>query len=690
MVIGVHRATFCLALLLVAACGGRAGRPDGAWLGLSKPQWPKVPLEVRWGEGPWQPAASLTPQPPGRGDATSLEARLVVAPSSCVDPALWVSTCVYLKGATIGERRVESSSCFVPVLSSEAGATAVLRFQTSQHLREGDVLAVCQSEQRAYMSRTETWALWIAFALLLAGVFQLLLVLRGGSEALTLAAAAVFCVGVGLQLLQQTHLHENLLALDPPSLRAARDVASFLYPAAFVFFLSRIVPERARPLRALAVVFLGALALALGLQLAAVVSLRVSSVVAAALQLPAIALAVMHLWRSRVSDAAARKLLIGFAVSALLSLPDLAWTLGLHLLPQNTAHWGVFALAATMALVVQDRFRGAALAMELRLGQIERLNEELRFQVEARSRELRGTLASLPPPTPRDAQRDEVIGERYRVEGLLGKGGMAKVYRVTRLMDGRVFALKLLGDKSSRVDAARLTREAELAARLRHPNLVPVVDVGLVPNGPLYLVMELVDGHSLDALRPRFGDVAWGLNVLSGIARGLEAVHAAGVVHRDLKPSNVLLGGGVARLADFGVARPEAELPAELDSAATAPRGAPQTDALTQTGARVGTPRYMAPEVVRGEPATRASDVFSLGLLAWELLTGQYPLVEAPYLAQLAHRPLQRVTPLPREVPLGALLERMLDTDPARRPTATEVREAVAAAAAPEYTEAAP
>ncbi|MBL8950039.1 MAG: serine/threonine protein kinase [Myxococcaceae bacterium] len=678
-----------VAALLLPACGGRAGRPGGAMVDLDTPQWPRIaPLEVRWGDGAWQPVTALLPQPPGRGSATVLEARLTVPQSDCIDPAIWVSACLYLKGATIGSRRVTSTSCFVPVLPAEAGQTAVLHFESTQHMREGEVLAVCQAQQRGYMVSTETSALWLAFALLIAGAFQLLLTLRGGREALTLAALGTFCLGMGVQLLQQTRVHDNLLGLDPPALRAARDVMSFVYPAAFMLLLARILPERRRPLVAFVWAFAAALALALGLQLFGVVSLRAASWGAQALMVAAIIVGFVQLGRSAKKDPAARKLLLGIGIAIALALPDLAWGFGLQLVAQNTAHWGMVVLAATMALVVQDRFRASAAAMEQRLAEIEGLNEELRFQVEARSRELRTALASLPPPTPREARPDDVIGERYRVDALIGRGGMAKVYRVTRLIDGKPFALKLSSGKSSRVDAARFAREAELAARLRHPNLVPVIDVGLVPNGPIYLVMELVDGPSLDAMRDRFGDVAWALRVFADVARGLAAVHAAGVVHRDLKPSNVLLATDAAKLADFGVARPETDAPVEVDTAATAPRAGGKSDHLTHTGAVVGTPRYLAPEVARGEAATRASDVFSLGLLAWELLCAQYPLVEPPYLAALSHRPLERVTPRQPPPVLASLLERMLEPLPEHRPTAAEVAEAVAAVAPARYTEA--
>ena len=214
-----------------------------------------------------------------------------------------------------------------------------------------------------------------------------------------------------------------------------------------------------------------------------------------------------------------------------------------------------------------------------------------------------------------------------------------------------------------------------LAARLRHPNLVPVVDVGLTPGGPMYLVMELVEGPTLDASRKKFGDEAFGLRMLTDVTRALVAMHGAGIIHRDLKPANVLLSNGAARLADFGIARADTEdsSPEGLEKTAR-----PDALLLTRTGAVMGTPQYMSPEVAVGQPATRASDVFALGLMGFELLTGRYPLVEPAFLAVRAGRRLVRSVPdeaLPERV--RQVLSAALSEDPAARPTASEVEKAL-------------
>mgnify|MGYP001459477367 CR=1 FL=1 len=653
-------------LLVTAGCSTAAPAPPAVEVS---------PLEVRWGEtGAWQSVPTLRDQPPGRGSANLLEARFTLPSVDCVDPAVLLTTCAYLVSARVGGREAPFHGCLIPVSPEEVGRVVELRLESTQLLREGDVQVGCHAALRRAESRSDLGALWVAFALIVTGVALTLLALRGGSEALVLGSGALFCVSVGVLTLQQTAPSHEVSPVPLPVLRAARDVAAFVYPGAFAAFVGFAVPARGRWLFWVSALMAVALLAALVGDLASVQSLRASARWASLLTLGVIAAVLVHLVRNARSDAGARTLLFGFAVTVAFAVPDVLWgVLGRPLLPTNVGHFGLVALAGTMALVLQDRFRARARAVAQRVADIEQLNQELRFQVENRSRELRTALAAEPPAAPRDAVSGEVIAGRYRVDALLGEGGMARVYRVTRLLDGRALALKLMSRGGTRVDAARFAREGELAARLDHPNLVPVVDVGRVEGGPLYLVMELVEGDSLDRLGSKWGDTQWALPVLSGVARGLEAVHAAGIVHRDVKPSNVLLSNGLARLSDFGVARPEPEGgPPDPDSTATR-----DGTKLTQTGAMVGTPRYMAPEVARGDGATRASDVYSFGLMFAQVLTGEYPLVEPPYVAVLAGRPLERA-PLPR-LPehLRGLVDRMLAELPAERPTMAEVRAAL-------------
>lgn len=478
-------------------------------------------------------------------------------------------------------------------------------------------------------------------------------------------------------LFQRTGTASLFAPLPPMGLRRAREVAEFIYPAAFVTFVGSTVPAAKRWLFVLAAGCLGLGVVVLGLEAAGLVSLQVSVSVSSGLALVLMFIVLVHLARSASTQPAARQLLLGFVILTVFASPDLLRGMGLLVVNAYVGHWGVVPLMISMVVVLQDRFRRQAALTEQRLREIEQLNEELRFQVEGRSRDLGALLGQGQEELPvRTSSGDrialtEIVGGRYQVEALLGRGGMGEVYRVRRLPDGAHFALKLLSGDVTRVDAARFAREAELAARLRHPNLVPVVDVGLSPGGPMYLVMELVEGPTLEASREQFGDEGFGLRMLADVARALVAMHGAGIIHRDLKPANVLLSNGVARLADFGIARPDTH-----DSAADGLEKTLRPDALllTRAGAVMGTPQYMSPEVALGQPATRASDVFALGLMGFELLTGRYPLAEPAFLAVRAGRPLVRIVPeqaLPervRSVLVGALSE-----DPGARPSAGEV-----------------
>jgi hypothetical protein len=184
------------------------------------------------------------------------------------------------------------------------------------------------------------------------------------------------------------------------------------------------------------------------------------------------------------------------------------------------------------------------------------LKQELSHQVAARSRDLGQMMVRrdaafaggrLAPGTRFDT--------RYRVERELGSGGMGAVYEVERITDGQRLALKIVTGVVSGAQAARFAREAEIGARVRHANLVSIVDVGIADGVP-FLAMELARGGSLADQRNRFGDARWAPPLLGEIAAGLAALHDASVVHRDLKPGNVLFASdGVAKISDFGISR---------------------------------------------------------------------------------------------------------------------------------------
>ncbi|MDP1849071.1 MAG: serine/threonine-protein kinase [Solirubrobacteraceae bacterium] len=236
----------------------------------------------------------------------------------------------------------------------------------------------------------------------------------------------------------------------------------------------------------------------------------------------------------------------------------------------------------------------------------------------------------------------ELLGGRYRLEQILGSGGMAIVWRATDLRLGRTVAIKLIADTLAADPAylERFTREARTAAGLSHPNLVGVYDYAASAERP-FLVMELVEGGTLaDRIVRGAVDAEEVRAVARDLLSALACVHRAGILHRDIKPANVLLGSdGRARLTDFGIAHPE------------------DATRLTQTGHLVGTIRYLAPELVEGAPPTVRSDLFALGVLLREL-AGE---------GLAGH--------------LRRLVERLADPDPARRPgSASEALAAIAPA----------
>ncbi len=399
---------------------------------------------------------------------------------------------------------------------------------------------------------------------------------------------------------------------------------------------------------------------------------------------------------ARGGDRRARILLVGFSALSLSAVLEMMVGLGLRGLP--VLDLGTLTLVGALGLVLQreyaakhDALLDSQRALETQVAalaaknvEVSALNAELRYQVAERSRELARVLpshASLDGRARLPAEGD-VVAERYRVRRLLGRGAMGAVFEVNRLADGARFALKVLLQVSSAQDAARFAREAQVAARLSHDNLIAVTDVGVTSSGGPFLVLEYVDGGSLDAQRERFGDVGYCLPLLADVARGLAALHVAKVTHRDLKPANVLLaqrdGRLVAKVADFGIARVE-----EVDLSGEAHTlGAAQQ--LTATGAFIGTPAYMAPEQPRA-PGPEA-DVFAFGVTAYQLLTGAPPFNPPAIFCALSGAPL----PKPRSlstfpgvpVALGELLDRCLNERASSRPTAEELVSALAGVAA--------
>src|SRR5882757_9054444 len=229
------------------------------------------------------------------------------------------------------------------------------------------------------------------------------------------------------------------------------------------------------------------------------------------------------------------------------------------------------------------------------------------------------------------------ISDRYELGDRLGSGGMSTVYRATDRVLERTVAVKILAEHLSDDDkfVARFRREALAVAKLIHPNIVQVYDTGN-DGGQYYIVMEYVRGRSGAQLLQAEGKLEPETAVEIGVqaCAGLDYAHRHGIIHRDVKPGNLMVIGGPAgggdmtvKLADFGIAR------------------ASEQTRITQVGSVVGTAAYLAPEQARGEEATPASDVYALGVVIYQLLTGRLPW-EGASLAELAVRQ-QNERPLP-------------------------------------------
>jgi serine/threonine-protein kinase len=277
-------------------------------------------------------------------------------------------------------------------------------------------------------------------------------------------------------------------------------------------------------------------------------------------------------------------------------------------------------------------------------------------------------VSTVPEPEPGD-----VLGG-YRLEAVLGVGTMGQVFRAVREADGQPVALKVVKGQLARDTEyrQRFRREARAAAEVRHPNLVSIIEAGEA-DGREFLAVGLVIGDTLQEYIAR-GPLAIGvaLRVASDIASGLDALHAAEVVHRDIKPSNVMLAeDGTALLTDFGLAKGRAYT------------------LLTRPGQVVGTLDYLAPELVRGKPASAASDIYAFGCLVFECFVGKPPFADRPTLdVGIAH--LRDPPPDPHgerpDLPqaLAATVLEALRKDPAGRPPSAGTYAARLAAAAGE------
>jgi serine/threonine-protein kinase len=224
---------------------------------------------------------------------------------------------------------------------------------------------------------------------------------------------------------------------------------------------------------------------------------------------------------------------------------------------------------------------------------------------------------------PVDPLIGRTLDEKYRLDERLGTGGMGTVYRATHLLIDRPVAIKLLNPRYVEDEAAqvRFRREARAAGRIQHTNAVTVTDFGRTSDGFVYIVMELLEGRTLRDVLAHDAplDTARSVSMMLQISAAVGAAHEAGVIHRDMKPANIFIvqrkdAPPYIKVLDFGIAKLAADALDDDD-----------TNTLTQVGAMIGTPRYMSPEQCDGAKLTPASDVYSLGIILYEMLTGTTP-----------------------------------------------------------------
>jgi len=261
------------------------------------------------------------------------------------------------------------------------------------------------------------------------------------------------------------------------------------------------------------------------------------------------------------------------------------------------------------------------------------------------------------------------LDEKYYVEERLGSGGMGKVYRARHLSMDRPVAIKFLRQRFSEDEAARtrLLTEARAAVALRHSNAVSVTDFGQTVEGWVYIVMELLEGRTLREILSREAplETARATSIMLQASDAVAAAHQAGIIHRDLKPSNILITQSadqpaVVKVFDFGIAKFFAGNDDDAND-------------LAQTNTVIGTPRYMSPEQHSGNELTPATDVYSLGVILYEMLTGMVPFsgstpaeIAQKHVNDTPHSPREVVAAIPEDV--ERIVLHALEKQPSDRP----------------------
>ncbi len=275
------------------------------------------------------------------------------------------------------------------------------------------------------------------------------------------------------------------------------------------------------------------------------------------------------------------------------------------------------------------------------------------------------------PEPPAGLSVGDVVAERYRIDGVLGEGGMGIVYRAEHLHLHKAHALKvLLPEWSSMPEVvARFEREAVAAGNIESPHVAAATDFGRLPGGSFFLVMEYVHGRTLRAvLEAGAVEPARALRIARGIAAGLRAAHVLGIVHRDMKPENVMLverdgDADFVKVLDFGIAKVDG-----LGGGG----GAGGSRVLTRVGSVIGTPDYMSPEQALGQPVDARTDLYSVGVILFEMLTGRCPFVGGA-VTVLGQHVTAEIPELPAVVAanvgprIGAIVRRLLAKAPENR-----------------------
>ncbi|HEX2875341.1 MAG TPA: protein kinase [Polyangiaceae bacterium] len=284
-----------------------------------------------------------------------------------------------------------------------------------------------------------------------------------------------------------------------------------------------------------------------------------------------------------------------------------------------------------------------------------------------------GSVTEAPDSEAGESLVGTVLAGRYRIERLLGSGGMGSVYRAEHVLMRKACAVKVLHREMTQVKevVARFEREAVAAARIEHPNVAAATDFGQLENGSFYLVLEFIEGQSLSQLIGSQGALKEerALLIVRQIADALAAAHAAGIVHRDLKPDNVMLvakdgSSDFVKVLDFGIAKVKIEEPG------------PDQQALTRLNTVMGTPEYMAPEQARGEAVDHRADLYTVGVILYEMLAGTSPFRHEEFVVVLTKKLTEDPPALPESVSAGTreLVTRLLQRSPEDRPqSAVEV-----------------